>query len=98
MTESDGGARDTDMEELYDVLEIPEEQRSDEKRWIVLYPDDYSNIVLDADDNVAVEVDIDQAGEVFRLATEIIASLSHQDADGDDVIQTLIDKLEDENR
>lgn len=65
------------------------------RRWIVLHPEEYDNVGLGTEGNLAVLVDLDQAGEVFRLAAQAIAALSHKDADGDNVIRAMIKALED---
>lgn len=80
--------------ELGDVLEYPQDRRHDDKRWIVLYPEDYANYAVDPNGNLAVLVDIDQTGEVLQLAAQTLAALSHKDAEGDDVIRDMITGLE----
>jgi hypothetical protein len=83
-----------DLPMLGDVLTMPDEQRDDERRWLVLYSDDYDDVVLDAEDNLAVLLDNEQAGEVLRLAAQALADTSHRDADGEDVIRDMIAALE----
>lgn len=43
-----------------------------DRRWIVLYPEDYHNVMLDGDDRVALLIDGEQALEVWRLASEVL--------------------------
>lgn len=83
-----------DPPELGDVMDY-ELSEGPDRHWIVLYEEDYDNVGLDPEGNLAVLVDMEQTGEILRLAAQTIASLSHKDADGDDVIQDMIDALED---
>lgn len=77
------------------VVDYPDElQEGDDRRWIVLFEEDYDNLIVDVDDRVGILVDIEQTGEVLRLAAQTLAALSHQDADGEDVIRDMIDALE----
>lgn len=85
---------DDNTPELGDVMEFPDGPRDDDRRWIVLYPEDYDNFGRDPAGNVAVLVDHGQAGEVLRLAAEVVADLSHRDAEGDDVLRDMVDALE----
>jgi poly(3-hydroxybutyrate) depolymerase len=85
---------DGDLPMLGDVLTMPEHQRDDDRRWLVLYPDDYDNHIADAEGNLAVLLGNEQAGEVLRLAANILADTSHRDADGEDVIRDMIEALE----
>jgi hypothetical protein len=80
--------------ELGEVLEFPDGQADGDRRWLVLFDEDYYNHAVDVEGNVGVLVDIHQAGEVIRLAAQALADLSHQDADGDDVLRDMIDALE----
>jgi len=82
------------MPRLVDVIDFPDEQSTDDRRWIVLFPADYENFVRDVNGNLGIMLDIEQAGEVIRLSTEILADLSHREVDGDDVLQDLIAELE----
>lgn len=84
----------SDEPELGDVMDFPDEQRTDDRRWIVLFPEDYDNFGRDPEGNLAVLVDQEQAGEMLQLAAETIAALSHRDADGDDVIDDMIEGLQ----
>lgn len=72
-------------------FELPAERG---RRWILLYPEDYQNFVRDVDGNLAIKVDIEQAGEILSLAAQSLAALSHEDAEGEDVIRDFIDELE----
>lgn len=49
---------------------------SGEKRYIILYPDDYEGHGIDVEGNVALMVNEKQAREVKRLAEEAIEGLS----------------------
>lgn len=96
MTDDDTPDERTDDEppELGDVLEYPDDQRTDDRRWLVLYDEDYDDVAIDLEDNVALLVDIHQAGEIIRLGAQALAELSHRDADGDDVIRDMTDELQ----
>lgn len=79
---------------LGDVMDFPSEPRDDDKRWLVLFPDDYHRFGRDPEGNLAVLVDHEQAGEVLALTAEIIAALSPRDATGDDVLRDMVTALE----
>jgi hypothetical protein len=85
-------------ESMFPALEtevtFPDGPTDDDRRWIVLYPEDHDNFLRDVEGNVGVLVDIEQAGELLRLAAETVAHLSHRDAAGDDVLDDLIVDLE----
>lgn len=85
---------DSSIPALDDVIEFPNELDDGEYRWLVLFEEDYDNVVLDVEGNVGLKLDLDQAGEVTRLAAEALAELSHQDADGDDVLRDMAAGLE----
>jgi len=70
--------------------------QDDDRRWLVLFEEDYDNVTIDPQGNVGVLVDIEQAGEVLRLASNILADLSIRDADGDQPIRDMIERLEQE--
>lgn len=80
---------------LGEIMEFPEEQREGDRRWMVLYDEDYENVAIDVEGNVGVLVDIEQSGEILRLASQILASLSHRDAEADEPILDMIAALED---
>lgn len=86
---------DDDPPELGDVMYFPDHKRTDDKRWIVLFEDDYENWGFDLHGNLAFLVDIGQAGEMFRLSAQTLAELSHLDADSEQPIRDMIDALED---
>lgn len=80
--------------ELGDVMDFPDEPRTDDRRWIVLFEEDYDNVAIDPHGNVGVLVDIEQTGELFQLAAQTLSSLSHRDAEPDEPIRDLIEALE----
>ena len=90
---TDGGV-DDEPPELDEVMDFPDEPRTDERRWIVLFEEDYDNVAIDPNGNVGVLVDIEQTGELFRLAGQTLSSLSHRDAEPDEPIRDLIEALE----
>jgi len=65
----------------------------EDKRWIVLYEDDYDNHAVDMDGNVGVLMDAAQARELYRLSTETLLALAHPDG-GEDAIREMIETLE----
>lgn len=88
------GMSDDELD-LGDVMNFPE-PRDDDRRWLVLFPEDFDNVARDPHGNLAVLVGQRQAGEILRLAANSVAALSHRDADGDDVIEDLIAELEEQ--
>lgn len=90
---TDGGV-DEEPPELGEVMDFPDEPRTDDRRWIVLFEEDYDNVAIDPNGNVGVLVDIEQTGELFRLAGQTLSSLSHRDAEPDEPIRDLIEALE----
>jgi len=76
-----------------DYVDLDVSQPDDDHRWLVLFDEDYENVMLDQEDNVALLVDRDQAGEVLQLAcTAITALTDHRDKE---FIDFLIDELQD---
>lgn len=88
-----GGMSDVEPETLEDVMEYPDLPRDNDRRWIVLFPDDYDNFGRDPEGNLAVLVDQKQAGELLSLCAECVAALSPRDAAGDDVLRDMRDAL-----
>lgn len=81
-----------DIPDLDDVVDLDVSQPDDDRMWLVLFDEDYDGVMLDGEDNVALLVDSDQAGEVLRLACGIITKLTpHQDEYRIDV---LVDELQ----
>jgi len=79
---------------LGEVMSFPDAPRDDDRRWVVLFEDDYDNFARDVDGNVGVLVDQQQAGELLALTAQTIAALSPRDATGDDVLRDMIAALE----
>lgn len=94
MSESPDGEVEHNPPVLGDVMGFPDDQREDNRRWMVLFSEDYDNFGVDPEGNVAVLVDQEQAGEIVSLGAQIIASLSPRDATGDDVLRDMIEALE----
>lgn len=87
---------DDETPHLADELSFPHAQDAGDHRWIVLYPEDYSNTVRDVEGNVGLKLNIQQASELLALTAETIGTLSiHENDDGDDVIEHLINRLQD---
>lgn len=84
----------TDAADPDDVFDFDVSPPDDARKWLVLYPEDYDDVMLDGEDQVALLVDIEQAGEIVRLGTTAIASLSARADGADDVMETLIEELE----
>jgi len=53
---------------------------SDDKRYIVLYPEDYKGHGVDVEGNVALLVDKENAREMKRLAEDVISQLEGSEA------------------
>lgn len=85
---------DEQIPALGEILDYPDEQRDDDRRWIILYPEDYDDVAIDTADNVGLLMDIDQTGEILRLASSVLAELSHRDAEADEPIRDMIEALE----
>jgi hypothetical protein len=52
----------------------------EEKNWMILFPEDHHGYGSDAEGNVAVLLDEDNAREVKRLAEQIIERVEEADA------------------
>jgi len=85
--------------EYGDVVKFPEtptdgtDNDGEDKRWIVLYNDDYENHAVDMDSNVGVLMDAEQTRELYRLCVTTMLALEHPDG-GEEVIRDMIDTLE----
>lgn len=55
---------------------FPEEP--DDKRYIILYPEDYEGHGIDVEGNVALLVNEDNAHEIKRLAEDVIEQLESE--------------------
>lgn len=60
---------------LDEVLDM-ELDADDDRRYLVLYDEDYDNLLLDAGDSVALLVDCNQAVEILKLASSAVADLA----------------------
>lgn len=82
-----------DRPTLDEVLDMdPDEER--ERRWIVLFEDDYDDLVIDLADSVAVLVDCNQACELLRLTSKVVAELAPEEAPDEEPIEAMIDRLQ----
>jgi len=77
---------------LDDVVDM-ELDADDDRRWLVLYEEDYSNVLLDSEDSVALLVDCNQAVEVLQLASQAVAGLAPDHAPDKAPIDAMIDAL-----
>jgi len=56
-------------------------ENPDDKRYLILYPDDYDGHGIDVEGNVALLVNEENAREIKRLAENIIQELSEEGND-----------------
>jgi len=84
---------DHETKELGEVIdmELPE---YDGKRWLVLFDEDYQDFMLDQEDSVALLVDNNQALEILKLASGIVADLSPEHAPEKEPLEAMIERLE----
>jgi hypothetical protein len=78
---------------LDNVLDM-ELDANEDRRWLVLYEEDYDDILLDAEDSVALLLDCNQACEVLRLANEIVSALAPAHAPDKEPLEALIEQLQ----
>jgi len=94
---SDGSDRDEITGEqiptLEDVLDMDLEDAEDRK-WVVLYDEDYEDLCIDAGDSVALLIDNNQACELLKLTSHVIADLAPQYAPDKDPIEAMIHALQ----
>ena len=83
-----------DAPTLDDVTQFPVFRPDDDRRWIVLFPEDYDNFARDPEGNLAILVDQKQADELLSLCAETIAALSPRDATDEDVLRDMRDALD----
>jgi hypothetical protein len=92
---SDGGDDDPPtLEEVFDMELDP----SEEMRYIVLFDEDYHELLLDSDDSVAFLVDCNQAVEILRLASKTVAALAPDDAPDEEPMDAMIQALQEADR
>lgn len=78
---------------LDDVVDMELEEH-DDRKWVVLYDEDYDDLLIDADDSVALLVDNNQACELLRLTSQVVADLAPEYAPDKEPIQAMIDELQ----
>lgn len=66
----------------------------DDHRYIVLFDQDYDDLLIDADDSVAILVDNDQAVELLRLTSKVVADLAPEHAPEKEPIDAMIEALQ----
>lgn len=86
-------ADEDDAPEVGDIMDFELRDES-EKRWLVLFDEDYDDLMLDGEDQVAILVDLEQAKEVLTLASEAVYDLSDVGPD-ETPIELFIDELQD---
>lgn len=82
-----------DPPEVGDVVNMELEEQ-DDRRWVVLFDEDYDDLLLDADDSVALLVDCNQACELLRLVSKTVFALAPEHAPEKEPIEAMIDRLE----
>jgi predicted ArsR family transcriptional regulator len=89
---SDQGGRQFPV--LDDVIDMTIDTSDDDERmYLVLFEEDYDDLILDAEDSVALLVDNDQAVEILKIASNIVAELAPTQAPDKEPIQAMIDDL-----
>ena len=78
---------------LDDVMDMELEDH-DEQKWVVLYDEDYDDLLIDAGDSVALLVDNNQACELLKLTSQVVADLAPEYAPDKEPIQAMIDELQ----
>lgn len=71
------------MTDVDEIIDLDVSDPDDERKWIVLFDEDYDNVMLDGNDNVALLVNEKQAFEVWRLATQTLQATTDLDLDAD---------------
>lgn len=66
----------------------------EDRRWIVLFEEDYDDLLIDKADSVALLVDNEQAVELLRLTSKVVADLSPDHAPDKEPIDAMIDALQ----
>lgn len=64
------------------------------RRYMVLFDEDYSDFCLDTQDSLALHVDCNQAVEILKLASEVVADLAPEEAPDEDPIDAMIEALQ----
>lgn len=93
MTDESGGQIPA-LDDIVD-MELGEEP---ERRWVVLFEEDYEDVLFDAEDSVALLVDNNQAVELLRLANEAVTQLAPVDAPDEEPIDAIIGALQEVDR
>jgi hypothetical protein len=78
---------------LDNVLDMELDADGD-RRYLVLYDEDYEDLLLDAEDSVALLVNCNQAVEVLRLASTVVADLAPEHAPDKEPIHAMIEALQ----
>jgi len=78
---------------LDDVLDMELGDEGD-RRYLVLYDEDYDDVLLDGEDTVALLVDCNQAVEILRLASSAVADLAPEHAPDKEPIEAMIERLQ----
>ena len=84
---------DDSIPTIGEVLDMEADDKS-KRRWLVLYDEDYDELVLDAEDQIALLVDNDQAVEILQLASHIVGDLAPKYAPDQAPIDAMIEALE----
>lgn len=81
---------------LEEVLDM-EPEADEDHRYLVLYDEDYEDFLVDGEDTVALLVDCNQAVEVLRLASRVVADLAPEHAPDKEPIDAMIEALQEVN-
>lgn len=78
---------------LDDVLEM-ELDPDEDQRYIILFEEDYEDLIIDTDDSVALRLDCNQAVEILRLTSSVVADLAPDHAPDKEPIDAMIEALQ----
>lgn len=78
---------------LEEVLDMDLDAGED-RRYLVLYDEDYEDFLVDGEDSIALLVDCNQAVEVLRLASAAVANLAPEHATDKEPIDAMIEELQ----
>ena len=98
MTHDDTIADNTEQIPVLDEVLDMELDADENRRYLVLYDEDYDNLLIDAEDSVALLVDCNQAVEVLRLASMAVSDLAPEHAPDKEPIDAMIDALQEVSR
>jgi hypothetical protein len=86
----DGGEQIPALDDVVDM----ELEPADGERWIVLYEEDYEDVLFGAGDSVALRVDCNQAVEILQLASSAVAALAPDRAPDREPTDAMIEAIQ----